>query len=234
MKKALVLVAVLALVGAASAEIQLYWSTTGLGNSALKFSTALTNFLPIVAPTPLPASIDDPTTPTLSIDLYLWGRFIETPEMPAYSTIYGLDLKNTGAPMGSNAAYRQNKSGSGAYKRWDGSAGIPLDGVMAAVTARGVEFVYLPDTNNDLSIKYASDYGDFLIGAAHYDLAWGQHARFELDGAVDGLGIAMRYFGGSEPVDIVDPPVLPADFVYTPEPASLLLLGLAGLLIRRR
>lgn len=232
MKRALALVSLLVLVGAANAEIQLFWSWTGM-DAANMYNQNLTNFLPgFVPPTPVPAVLEGPD-PTITVDLFLWGRFIETPTMPSYTQIYGLDLKNTGAPMLQSAAYRQNKTGSGAYKRWDGSAGINLDGVMAAVTARGVEFLYLPDTNNDLSIKYpeASGIGDFLIGAAKYTLAWGDHATFELDTALDGLGIAMRLIGD---VDIPDPPVLAADVVYVPEPASVLLLGLGALLIRRR
>lgn len=229
MKKALTLV-VLAMVVPAMAEIQLFWSWSGINDPSLQYSTALTNFLPAFVPWTGPVTEVD----TPDVDLFLWGRFIETPTMPSYTQIYGLDLKFEGAgEFVQSVAYRHNKTGSGAYKRWDGANPILLNGVMAAVTARGIEFLYQPDTNNDLSIKYdaSTGYSDFLIGAAklHFN-ALGDVATVSLDTA-DGLGIAMREIQGP---DIPDPPVLAASVTYIPEPASMLLLGLAGLLIRRR
>lgn len=227
MKKALTLLVVLAVVVPTMAEINLFWSTTGMSD-ALKYSTAMTNFLPGLVPA-------TPTGPTINglpgtYDLFLWGTFVEAPDLPTYTQIYGLDLKweNTGATVGSNAAYRQQKTGSGAYKRWDGSNGILLDGVMAAVTANGVQFILPPDTNNDL---YYPATHQFLLGAAQVTFgAYGQTASIALDATPPGLGIAMRYIGDG---DIPDPAVNAATVTLIPEPASLALLALAGLLRRR-
>ncbi len=225
MKKALALVALLAVVGSVSAaidpadfHIQLFWSTTGK-SGALQYSTAMTNFLPFDAPTPVADLAPG------SHDLFLWGRFVDDDDSYSYTQIYGLDLAKSGT-FGSNVAYRQNKTGSGAYKRWDGSAGIALDGVMAAVTARGIEYILPPDTNNDLYLPASKE---FLIGAANVTGADGDVAVVSLDVA-EGLGIAMRWIGGE---DIEDPEVYSATVTFTPEPASIL-LALVGLALRRR
>lgn len=226
MKKALTLLVVLAVVVPTMANIELFWSDTGLTNSALQYSTAMTNFLPIVA---APAAVTEKTVAG-TYDLYLWGRFNEGADVPSYTQIYGLDLKweNSGGTVADNAAYRQQKLGSGAYKRWDGSNGILLDGVMAAVTASGVQFILPPDTNNDL---YNPATHEFLLGAAKITLTnMGDSATIALDATPPGLGIAMRYIGAG---DIPDPAVLPATVTLVPEPASLALLALAGLLRRR-
>jgi len=223
MKKALALVVVLAVVGTASADlaIQLFWSTTGK-TGALQYSTALTNFLPIASATPVSS------LPAGTYDLFLWGRFVDTDGAEAYTQIYGLDLAKSGtATYGTNVAYRHNKTGAGSYKRWDGSLGILLDGVMAAVTARGIEYLPASDVgNNDI---YFKDTLEFLIGAANVTGAAGQNATVSLHNP-PGLGIAMRWIGGE---DIPDPPVYNAFVTFTPEPASIL-LALAGLALRRR
>jgi hypothetical protein len=227
MKKVLVLVAVLALVGAASAEIQLFWSTTGLSNGALQYSTALTNFLPIVAPTPV-TTVDASGGPT-TVDLYLWGRFVD---MGDYNQIYGLDLLFGGdATVGSNVAYRHlNPPPPPNWLRWDGAAGIPLDGVMAAVTAAGIQNYTAGDpANGDL---YLAGTREFLLGSAQITGVAGNTKVMSLDLSPDtGLGIAVREYAGGP--DIPDPTVIPATLTFVPEPASIL-LALAGLLIRRR
>ncbi len=211
-----------AVVATADARIELFWSTTGLVNNGLRYSTDLTSFLPIVSATPVSE------LPFGTHDLYLWGRFIEDANMPAYTQVYGLDLRiqvSGAAGYAENVAYRHALLTSGPYRRWDGSLGIMLDGVMAAVTGRGVEFILPPDTNHDL---YFPDSHEFLLGALHATSPADGTITVALD-SDDGLGIAMRYIGGD---DIPDPLVTPAVIAFVPEPAALLVLG--ALSFRRR
>jgi hypothetical protein len=208
----------------ASAEIRLFWSTTGITNSAFVYSTALTNFLPyFTAPTPIPNN----ELPAGSYDLFLWGKFIEEPNMPQFSELYGLDLKFEGtATQAANVAYRQNKTGSGAYKRWNNTVGIPLDGVMYAVTTFGIQFLLPPYGNSDL---YFPATQEFLVGAARVTGAPDDTKTVSLHQPWDtppGLGIAMRLVDG-----IPDPLVIPAVVTFTPEPVPLVVFLAA---LRRR
>lgn len=217
MRTLLPLAIALGLVGSAQSEnINFFWSTTGLANSALLYSTALTNFLPIMSSTPVTE------LPAGTHDLYLWGWFEASYWFPEYTQVYGIDLEFAGtASHAENVAYRQYKTGSGAYKRWDGSVGIPLNGVMRAITARGIEFIFPPDTNNDL---YFPSTQQFLLGAARVTGEPGQ----VLSMALGPLGIAARIFnGGGEPLP---PTIAFAPVTFTPEPGTLLLLvcGLVG------
>jgi hypothetical protein len=222
MRKALVLVAVLGLVGAVSADtITLFWSTTGISTtSPLLYSTALTNFQPVYeAPTPIPSNELDAGT----YDLFLWGQF--QPSWDGYQ-IYGLDLlwdATSDATVGSNVSYRQRV---GAFKRWDGTLPILLDGVMAAVTAAGIAW----DHGANRLMEDAT--GAFLIGAAHVTGTEGQILDIKLDTRPGGVGkgIACR---DADQVDIPDPTVIPAHLLFIPEPLSILLV-LTGMLLRRR
>ncbi len=223
MNRFLVLVVVCGLLGAAQAEIELCWSTTGLGNGALMYSGAQTNFLPIVPPTYVHQLAPG------THDLYLWGTFIETPTMPHDTQLYGLDLKFMGtATQSTNVAYRHNKTGAGPYLRWNTVAPVALDSVLAAVTARGVEFIVPANTNSDL---YYPVTHEFLLGAARITGGPGDTTWMELE-TLSGAGIAMREIGGN---DIVDPPVTWCGgmLTFTPEPGGLLLV-LCGWLVGRR
>lgn len=227
MRKALTLLAVLAVVVPSMAGITLFWSTTGISNPALQYSTAQTNFSPaFVNATQAPATLDPGT-----YDLFLWGQF--GADIPAYAQIYGLDLANTStATVGDNVAYRHLRPSpppAMAWHRWDGSQGIALDGVMAAVTSQGIQFYQPGDTLGDL---YNPADGTFLIGAAHVTGAAGQILQYSIDNGPGGLGIAVRP-GPGEPDITPDPVVTPATVTFIPEPASMLLLALGALLRRR-
>ncbi len=224
MRHAWSLVAIVVVAAPACADegaVQLFWSTTGLADTALSYSTALTNFLPIVSATPVQEL--DPGT----YDLYLWGKFVEGTYWHSLCHIYGLDLQWEGnATHAQNAAYRHNKTGANPYRRWDGNLGILLDGVMAAVTARGVEYLVPPLDNEDL---YFPESQEFLLGAARITGAAGQTKIVSLDTA-DGLGIAVECVtcGG-----VPDPTVYPAVLTFTPEPVMAVVL-LATALLRPR
>jgi hypothetical protein len=206
MKKGLFLVVVLGFVGTASAaEINLFWSTTGISDSNLMYYTAMTDFQPwFVPPTPTTGG------PAGAYDLFLWGQF---PADWAGYSIYGLDLQFQGnATHDVNLAYRQRG-------RWGAGPRIPLDGVMAAVTGGIV------DTPGNL----VQEDGAFLIGIARAVGTAGQVLTMALH-TTPGLGIACRDANGEE---VPDPTVTPATFTFVPEPASVLLV-VAGALIRRR
>jgi hypothetical protein len=208
LKKGFLLVTILGFVGTASAsQINLFWSTTGISDPNLMYSTALTDFQPVFVP-------PTPTTggPAGAYDLFLWGQF---PADWAGAQILGLDLEFQGdATHDVSVAYRQ---AWGTHQtRWDGSAGIALDGVMAAVAAGGG----IIDTPGNL---VQAD-GAFLIGVARAVGTDGQVLT------MDCLGIACRDPNGNGVV----PTVTPATFWFDiPEPASVLLV-LAGALSRRR
>lgn len=207
----------------APGEIILFWSTSGITNTNFRYSTALTNFLPHFVP---PTPVTELTAGTY--DLFLWGLFIETPTMPAGSHIYGLNLKFEGdAAVVQSVAYRQNKTGAGAYRRWDGSVGLVLDDSVAAITARGIEFLLPPDFNNDL---YYPATQQFLFGAARVTGAVGQQKTVALEIESLSGGIAMRW----GMIDLPDPPVFSAVVTFVPEPAAGAALVLTALLLRRR
>ena len=213
MRHSTLLWGILALSVTAHGEIRLFWSTTGLANTSLRYSTALTNFLPIVSATPV-AELAPGT-----YDLYLWGQFIEGWDLHAWIWVYGVDLAFAGdATYAENVAYRQNKTGAGAYRRWDGSLGIALDGLMWATTSRGIEFNLPPVTNSYL---YFPESAQFLLGAVRVTGAAGQNFTMTRTGP------GFWYW---DP-DVFDPPAYPtfspAVLLFTPEPAGGLLVLLA-------
>ncbi len=210
----LLLGSVLALAGNSRAEeFVLFWSTTGISETGLMYSTALTDFQPAYqSPTPVPT---DPNgmqvLPAGTYDLFLWGTF---PANWQGAQILGMDFGWQGdATHTPNAAYR-HKWGGGSAKRWDGSLGIPLDGVMAAITATGITWT--------APYHLMEPDGRFLIGAAQISGTPGQQAIIGQNGHIAVLPPQER-----------DPTVVPAVVTFTPEPTNLLLLTTASLLIRR-
>ncbi len=173
MRKELVLVAVLGLVGVASAaEINLFWSTTGISDSNLMYYTAMTDFQPwFVPPTPTTGG------PAGAYDLFLWGQF---PADWAGYQIYGMDLQFQGnASHDVNLAYRQRG-------RYPQGPRIPLDSVMSNIT-------YTPG-------NLVQEDGAFLIGIAHAVGTAGEVLTMALHTA-PGLGIACRDANGEEVPD---------------------------------
>lgn len=177
MKKALALAVVLSVVSIAGAGVDLFLTkgpTTGDVPGMKEpdtFATAEKNFLSNYVkwsgtPTRSPFFQTAGTTQTY----FLWAE-ISLPE-GWFAQIYGLELKGgTGAKgkatLVDGLMYRHNKTGSGAYKRWDGAAKIPIPGLAAAVTARGIEAAANPSdiANDDGGKTYA------LIGAVSVEMA---------------------------------------------------------------
>ncbi len=227
MKRAafLLVVAVCLVATAGAVDFTLFWSLTGISDPNLRYSSALTNFQPAYQP-PTPVTVVMPGT----VDVFLWGTF---PTGWENYQIYGLDLKwgagNT-AEHAENVAYRHKWGNQSYAKRWDGSASIPLDGVMAAVTASGIIW----DTVTPAYRLMEPD-GRFLIGAARVTGDPGELAVVALDPPTDGLGLgfAARDPNGN-PIMPPLPNFIPAQLLFYPEPASVLLLISVVLLARRR
>jgi hypothetical protein len=192
------LLAALACVPLASADIQLFWSTTGISSPAMYYYTAETNFAPWFVPYTHPAPLSSPLLLVPgTYDLFLWGQFAAGSQ--DYDQIYGLQLQLTGsATFAENVAYRQRG-------RWGSGPGIPLNhGVMAAVTSRGL--VNTPPSDPSSDPLFIPADRTFLIGAAHVTLAPNTSLEASLDPAHN---IAILDPDGN--TYSPDPPVWPAD-----------------------
>ncbi len=204
---------VLAVGGAASADIELFWSTTGK-SGPLMYSMATTNFLPIDSATPV--SLLFPGT----YDVFLWGRFVGNSNPPPGWRIADLDLAFGGdATTGVSAAYLHNKTGSGSYRRWDSAGGgLALDDPMTnGGVSDGIEFLQPPNSNNDL---YFPATQEFLVGAV------------EVTGLAN-QSLIMNIENVSFTPAPWHPEHSPAVLTFAPEGGSLW-LALAGLVLRRR
>jgi len=169
---------------------------------------------------------------------YVWIRFnIGATGPQAGAKLQGLDLifqrtDGTAYTPADVAYYMQDNTNNnggpgGSQFRWDGDIGVPpysafkkAHQVLVAVTAGGI--VAATTNNNGNMYRYTStgSAGTALLGIVK----------------VDDLGV-FNYSLGTQGINfntgIAAPPV---EFgtLTTPEPAAMLLLGLAGLLIRRR
>jgi hypothetical protein len=262
MKKALCVVALMALATSAFAvpRIDLYVSTDA-AMSDMVFDRSEMDFSPFFdasANTPYAMGcMQGPVDQTF----YVWGQFAG--DTVDYSRIYAVELDvqfaDTMAPcdpglvndlmMTDSAMYRHAILGgppAGRWHRWDTAVGERAIGdLVTAVGTDGIQFYQPGDGSTDL---YNELDGTFLLGAFHVtgnqgmimlglDTVGGMYAD---DGAGDTFipevyvngTMVQAYNDDGAVLPTVSAPVAVAGFV--PEPASLLLLGLAGLIIRRR
>jgi hypothetical protein len=255
MKKALCLVSMLAIVASASAYIEIfttlndgYMGAPGLyDTSERNFNLDWTDTVPSDS-----GAAPYPVLPGATEDLMVWGRFVQE---PVGVRIFGLHIGSNvtgGMDVAQSAIYRHQKGT--AWDRWDNDApilmhpGIEGVGVAAAVVADGIQYV---DVNNPDLIADSNGDGTldtFLIGAIQADATNGAVGD-ELYIGLGTLGVIMydetgnnslfpdvyvqgnlAQTGGAPPTS----PVFGLAAVVIPEPAGLLLLGLAGLVLRRR
>jgi hypothetical protein len=259
MKKALCVLTLLACVASANAYVELYLvpdnGTHGIQGD-LRWNTNAVNFLPQFAgvATGGLVTIDTKDAPAPLQTYFMYAQFVN--EDP-YCKLYGLNVAanwDAGVNVGQNLMYRQNKTNPPPrWKRWDGDLGIALvNGVAVAVTADGIQF-YQPGDGGNADL-YEESVGIALIGAVEVGANQATLGDFRLGMGEQGLVIndtihqdptktyfpEVRFNGtivqGEQYTEAGKPAVfgVAPGIHYTPEPASLLLLGLAGLLIRRR
>lgn len=201
-----------------------YYSDLGpMAGTPGKSGFSVSNFPPIGAPSGtdlLPVEIG------LGDYAYIWVQFQNEPKA---AKINGLKVEITGGAGFATTYYVQNDLGGAvSKKRWDGTATPAAypewhnnPQTMVAITAGG-----LVNGNDDPQNMF-----DYQTGTT-------PRTGVALIGAIDfGPGA-----GGNYHIDIIDisyatppNPVLAGGvFHYVPEPASLLLMSLAGLILRRR
>jgi len=238
MKKALCVFAMLALVASVHADIDLFCTAQTDFDAmadAYDFETAPMDFLPHfngVGGVPCP-TIDTAVTPTETI--YVWGTFVNEDVGRKIQGMHILADVTGDLVVNNDAIYRQAVTGWPSFVRWDGDAPLHLygdpatTGICAAVTAQGIVNAPTPDLIVD---------GTFLIGAIQVT---GTEGTVEL-----GLGTLGLRYQNDPPRPIVNicgnavsanPPAA-AEFytcaTFVPEPASLLVLALGALALRRR
>jgi hypothetical protein len=184
-----------------------------------------------------PAAFAANTTVAPGETAYIWARFTQDTQVPYGYKCQGMDLVISGAPTDIAYYVFDNTlidNGTAAVKRWDGDPGPGYanfkskpEQVLVAVQTYGIPF---GTSNLAQGYKRSGTTGAYvgtaLLGAVKFDAA-GVYSY-----SLGTKGISMALTTG-EPI-ITTQLAGAGTLTVTPEPASLVLLGLAGLLIRRR
>ena len=240
MKKLVCLSVLLALAASASASVDFFFTSSldpyGLNDPSLAFLYSKgngTDYLDGYKLSAAGAPPYGPGMPDVQLDIsagqpdqwaYIWGRFNNEAGAP---TINGISLKVNGAQAGPGwiCAYKLNNLNDFEIERmrWDGDEEVFYFNPpgMVAVTANGIRNV---PSNVPWNLYIGGDHRVFLLGAVR------PHQAGEL---------TMSF--GPIPVNYKEEPTIPNPSVNAlnkviviPEPASLMLLGLAALALRRR
>ena len=216
------------------------------------------------APSPGTLSHGPFAQPTGTGTYYVWTKFTDLPVGGAGSIqIYGFPLDGsyaTGTAMVSGNYYKQ---ASGTFKRWDLHDPLRIPGIAVAAASSGIWTALAGTTSGtDRLIKDFDSDGSYyaLLGAIRFTAG----GSFYLGIKNPDPFLAVRLYDDQDPPGVIhdyttadDDPYRPNEggfypdftvmghaYTYeagtqpilaiTPEPASLLLLALAGLLIRRR
>lgn len=237
MKNALCVIAMLAVVASASATVEFFFSSMadpyGLKNPAMAGKATNgngTDYSDGYALDGIPAPEFGGVDAVVAENdwAYIWGRFRNETNG---RKVNGIAISVTGAPagVGNIAWYRQDNTQDWNLPvqntRWDGELEVFYfnPAALVAINAGGVSVI---PTNNDTTKSNMYYYdsttktGTFLLGAVKRP-----------------AGVAELTFAfGPIPVNYNSPPnpTVVAMNKVIPEPASLLLIGLAGLFLRRR
>ncbi len=245
MKKALCVVAMLALVTAANATLDFFFTSSaapsGLADPNLAFKHSFNDGYDFehgyeLANVGGVYAVPDYAEPLANVEIdpasghwaYIWARFNGEPAPSVVGAVNGIQITVIGAAPGvGNIAYYQldNRSiNPPANKKWDGDPEVFYNNptAMIAIMASGQRNVAADQPYN---LYVGGTHRVFLLGAVKVPSVVGQELTLSIG--------ATNYSGGSNPNP--DPPVARVlnKVVAIPEPASLLLLGLAALLRRR-
>ncbi len=248
MKKVLTLLAVLAVVSCASATVRVFVTTSsagfGLENNAnhmiptvstvLADGTNLNTYDYYDAygnPGPLRPGLYPPSASPSGTDVapvaiadgdfaYVWLQFQSE---PGGANINGLNIA-VAEPGTSATYYLLNNKNTIGQKRWDGTATPPG---------------YPEWHNNPQTFVAVTAYGISNLVGANANQLWSGSAagRIALLGAIEAPADGSIYHLDVIQVNYANfpnPTMAGGVFQFVPEPTSLLLMGLAGLLIRRR
>jgi len=244
MKKALCIIGMLALVASANATVEFFFTSStdayGLVNPANALVATGTNHTDYIDGWALNGAGAPPLGAMGDVELdlggsdwaYIWGRFNNEITGAQINGI-SIGINNAGVGQGNIAWYKGDSSQDfvtppyTGFMRWDGDTEVFYfnHAGLIALTASGVR--NLP-TDQPLNMYVGGDQRTFLLGAVNLPswAAIGDELTFT-------YGVTPVNYGAAPPAP--NPDVVSMNkVVVVPEPAAMLLLGLAGLVLRRR